>query len=126
MIPLPTIFVTPYFIKPKANLGYTCRKPNMYNSIGFHKGHIELKRKKNFNSMLLECVGMCWNVLEYCILFYVVRKFLVQFGIKIKKKPVNRNQKISVRITVILLQSSLAVQLYCTLRRPPSTSDLCL
>lgn len=68
MIPLPTIFVTPYFIKPKANLGYTCRKPNLYNSIGFHKGHIELKRKKNFNTMFWntvlcgqEVLSALWN-----------------------------------------------------------------
>lgn len=110
MIPLPTIFVTPYFIKPKANLGYTCRKPNLYNSI---KVILNWRERK----ISIQCFG---------ILFYVVRKFLVQFGIKIKKKPVNRNQKISVRITVILLHSSLPVQLYCTLRRPQSTSDLCL
>lgn len=44
-----------YFIKLKVNLGYICRKRNLYNSIGFYKGYIELKRKKNFNIMF-------WNI----------------------------------------------------------------
>lgn len=47
-----------YFIKLKVNLGYICRKFNMYNLIGFYKGYIELKRKKNFNLMF-------WNIVFF-------------------------------------------------------------
>lgn len=56
MIFLLIIFVILYFIKLKVNLGYICRKFNLYNSIGFYKGYIELKRKKNFNIMFWSTV----------------------------------------------------------------------